>query len=94
MIWINLNKRKWLSRLKTFLNKKKIINNQCNWWLLLQQLVKYQSNGDRNKTLLIEEYIDEIKVYLKDITNNLKKSDTCKTPLPIATNFISSKDID
>ena len=37
---------------------------------------EYESNGYRNKTLSIKEYLDEIKSYLKDIINNLKKSET------------------
>ena len=40
--------------------------------------IEYESNGDRNKTLSVEEYLDEIRPYLKDIINNLKNSDTCK----------------
>ena len=36
---------------------------------------EYESNGDKNKTIPIKEYLDQIKPYLKDI-NNLKKSDT------------------
>ena len=31
-----------------------------------------ESNGDRNKTLSAEEYLDNIRPYLKDIINNLK----------------------
>ena len=31
---------------------------------------------------------------MKDIMNNLKKFDTCKSQLTIAINFISSKDTD
>ena len=39
----------------------------------------YNSNGDRNKTLSVEEYLNKIRQYLKDIImNNIKKSDTCK----------------
>ena len=39
----------------------------------------YKSNGDRNKTLSVEEYLNKIRQYLKDIImNNIKKSDTCK----------------
>ena len=34
-----------------------------------------------NKTLSIEEYLDKIKPYLKDIINNLKKIDTWKIQL-------------
>ena len=36
--------------------------------------IEYESNGDRNKTLSIEEQSNEIRPYLKDI-NNFKKSD-------------------
>ena len=37
---------------------------------------------------------NKIRPYLKDITNNLKKSDTRKIQLTIANNFISSIDND
>ena len=33
-----------------------------------------ECNGNRNKTLSVEEYLNKIKPYLKDIINNLKKS--------------------
>ena len=45
----------------------------------------------KNKTLLIKEYIEEIKPYLKDTINSLKKSDTWKIQLRIAINFMPSK---
>ena len=35
---------------------------------------EYQRSGDRNKTLLVEEYLNKIRPYLKNIINNLKKS--------------------
>ena len=54
--------------------------------------IEYESNGDRNKTLSAEEYFNKIRPYLKDIINNLKKSDTWKIKLTIANNFISSID--
>ena len=50
-------------------------------------------NSDKNKTLS-EEYLNKISSYLKDIRNNLKKSDTWKIQLTIANNFISSIDND
>ena len=40
-----------------------------NFWS--NSCIEYKSNADRNKTLSMEEYLDEIKPYLKDI-NNLK----------------------
>ena len=38
--------------------------------------IEYESNGDRNKTLSVQDYFNKIRPYLKDIINNLKKSDT------------------
>ena len=52
--------------------------------------VEYKSNGELNKTLSVEEYLNKIISYLKDIINNLKKSDSWKIQLTIANNFISS----
>ena len=52
--------------------------------------MEYKSNGDRNKTLSVEEYLNKISSYLKYTINNLKKSDTWKIQLTIANNFISS----
>ena len=40
--------------------------------------IEYKSNGDKNKTLSVEEYLNKISPSLKDIINNLKKSDTWK----------------
>ena len=41
-----------------------------------------------------EEYLNEIRPYLEDIINDLKKPDTWKIQLTIANIFISSKDSD
>ena len=56
--------------------------------------VEYDSNGGRNITLSLEEYLYEIKSYLKDIINHLKNSDTWEIQITIAIRFISSKDSD
>ena len=56
--------------------------------------IEYVSNGYKNKALSITEYLDEIKPYLKDIINNLKKSDTWKIQLTIAINIVSPQDTD
>ena len=56
--------------------------------------IEYESNGERNKTLSVEEYLIKIRPYLKDIINNLKKSDAWKIQFTIANNFISSIDND
>ena len=56
--------------------------------------IEYESNGDRNKIISIKEYLHEIKSYLIDNINNLKKSDKWKIQSTIVINFIFSKDID
>ena len=53
--------------------------------------IEYESNGNRNKILLVEEYLYRIRLYSKDIINHLKKSNTWKIQLSMTTNFISSK---
>ena len=49
--------------------------------------IEYESNGNRNKTLSVEEYLNKLRPYFKDIINNFKKSDTWKIQLAIANNF-------
>ena len=63
-----------------------------NFWS--NNYIEHESNSDRNKTLSVEEYLNKIRPYLKDILNNLKKSDTWKIQLTIANNFICSIDND
>ena len=61
----------------------------CFW---SNNCIEYESNGDRSKILSFEEYLNKIRPYLKNIRNNLKKSDSCKIQLTPAINFMSSKD--
>ena len=42
----------------------------------------------------LEEYLNRIKPYLKDITSDLQESDTWKIQLTVAISFISPKDAD
>ena len=44
--------------------------------------------------LSVEEYLNKTRPYLKDIINNLEKTDTWKIQLTIVNNFISSTDND
>ena len=53
---------------------------------------EHKSNCDKNRILPVEEYLDKIRLYLRDIKNDLKQSDTRKIQLTITINFISSKD--
>ena len=41
-----------------------------NFWS--NNSIEYESIGDINKTLSVEEYLNKIVPYLKDIVNNLK----------------------
>ena len=61
----------------------------CFW---SNNYIEYESNGDRSKILSTEEYLNKIRPYLKNIRNNLKKSDSCKIQLTPAINFMSSQD--
>ena len=63
-----------------------------NFWS--NNYIEYESNSDTNKALTVKEYLNKIRLYLKDIINNLKKSNTRKIQLTIANNFISSIDND
>ena len=60
-----------------------------NFWS--KHHIECESICDRNKTLSVQKYINKIRTYLKDIINDIKKSDTWKIQLTIAINFISSK---
>ena len=63
-----------------------------NFWS--RNYIEYESNGDTNKALSIENYLNKIRPLLKDIINDLKKSFMWKIQLTIAVNFIFSKDTD
>ena len=43
-----------------------------NFWS--NSYIEHESNGDRNRTQSVEEYLNKISPHLKDIINNLKKS--------------------
>ena len=66
--------------------KPVIVNN---FWT--NKYSEYKTKGVK-KTLSVEEYVNKIKLYLRDIINDLKKSDTWKIQWPITISFISSKD--
>ena len=61
-------------------------------------LIEYESNSGRNEILSVEEYLNKVRPvlkflrFLKDIINNLKKSDTWKIQPTKAINFVSSTD--
>ena len=63
------------------------INNAFN-----DNSIEYESNGDKDKTLSIKEYLDMIKPYLSTMINNHQNKGEWKIQLTIDVNFISSKD--
>ena len=60
-----------------------------NFWN--NNYIEYESNGDKNRDLLLDEYLNKIKRYLRNTIIDFKNSDTRKVQLTFAINFISSK---
>ena len=90
-----LNKENEAMRNKIIKNINILFEQEKDYYKPLRVFhIEYESNGDRNKTRSIKEYLDVIKPYLKDIINNLRKSNTCKIQLTIEVKFISPKEID
>ena len=54
--------------------------------------IKYESNGDKNRNLSLDFYLNKTETYLRNIIINLQNSDTWKIQLTIAIIFISLKD--
>ena len=61
-----------------------------NFWN--NNYIEYESDGDKNRNLSLDEYLNKIKPYLRNIIINLWNSDTWKIQFTISINFISSKD--
>ena len=57
-----------------------------------KQLYWNRKYGDRSKKLSVEEYLNKVEPYSKCIMNNLKKSNSWKYQLTIASNFMSFTD--
>ena len=47
-----------------------------NFWN--NNYIEYESNGDKNRNLSLDEYLNKVKPYLRDIIIILQKSDTWK----------------
>ena len=56
--------------------------------------IEYKSNGDKDKTVSIKDYLDEIKPYLSNIINDHKTQGEWKIHITMAINFFSSKDFE
>ena len=61
-----------------------------NFWN--NNYIEFESNGDRNRNVSLDELINKIKSYLRNIIIDLQNSDALKIQLTTAINFISSKD--
>ena len=73
-------------RLKEEINDTAIKYIRKKYWS--NNYIEYESNGDKSKTLSIEEYLNKIRLYLRHVINNLKKFDMWNIQLTIAINFI------
>ena len=54
--------------------------------------MEYESKGDKDKNLLINDYFDIIKPFLRDMINNYNTHGEWKIQLIMQINFISSLD--
>ena len=75
------------------MNKKKIIykpKRVRNFWN--NNYIQYESNTDKNKNLSLDEYLNKMEPYLRNIIIDLQNFKTWKIHLTIVINFISSKD--
>ena len=61
-----------------------------NFWK--NNYMGYESNSDKNRNLSVDENLNKIETYPRDIIINLQNSEKWEIQLPIAINFISSKD--
>ena len=88
-------KIEYLEILRIFLSMKKkiIINPRGVSNFQHNNYIKYESSNNKNKKLSVEEYLNKIGPYLKDI-NNLEESETLKIQPTIAINFVSCIDND
>ena len=66
--------------------RPEMVNNFWN-----NRYIEYETNGDKNRTLSLSEYLNNIEPSFRNILIDLQNSDEWKIQL-IAINFISSKD--
>ena len=61
---------------KLFEHEKNLLQNSkaVNFWSNIY--MKYESKGDRSKTISVVEYLNKTRPYLKDIISKLKKTGT------------------
>ena len=80
--------RNFFEEEEDYFNQKSVDNVYGNIYMT------YEINGHRNKTPSLQEYLNEIELYLKDSISNFRTFDTWKVQLTMTSNFISSVDND
>ena len=70
--------------------KRKRVSNFWN----NNNYIKYESNGDKNRNLSLDEYLNKTEPYLRNIISDIQNSDTWKSQLTITINFVSLKDVE
>ena len=60
-----------------------------NFWN--SSYIEYEGNGDKNINLSLDEYLNKIKLYLRNVIVDLQNSGVWKIQLTIAIHFVSSK---
>ena len=58
----------------------------------ISNYIEYKNNGNKDTTLSIKDYMDEIKPYLNDVINDHKTQGEWKIKLTMKINFFSSRD--
>ena len=61
----------------------------CFW---KNNYTEHEIKSDKNSNFSLDEYLNKIKHYLRNIITDLQNSDTCKTQVTIAINIKSSND--
>ena len=61
-----------------------------NFWN--NNYIEYESNGDKNRNLSLDEYLNKIEPYLRNMIIDPQNSDMWKIQLTVTIKFISSKD--
>ena len=74
-------KIEYLQIQEIFLDQKKTRNLFVNYYkparvniFWSSNRIEYESNGDNNKILSVEEYLKKIRLQIKDIINDIKNS--------------------
>ena len=78
----------WIKGIRNFFQQDKILRDiknfsehkkeEENYYKPFNNYIEYKSNSHKHKKPSVEEYLDKISLYLKEIINSFKKSDIWK----------------